>query len=281
MYEQIIYEVDNPVATITLNRPEKLNAVTDRMMQEIRHALADAERNEDVVGIVLTGAGRGFCSGADMSMLQDIGDAGGDLDAMRDDTEFRGAHPGDASMGADFEQGFTYLLSVRKPIIAAINGPCAGVGFSIAMFCDMRFISEAGSFTTAFAPLGLVAEHGMSWVLPRLVGTSRALDIMWSSRKIEGREAHDLGLASRVFAPAELLEETQGYIRGLAERSSPTSLMHMKQQIYEHLMLPLGESMTETHKLIESSVAEKDFMEGVTAFVQRRPPNFPRLQIDE
>lgn len=280
MYEQIVYEVNNPVATITLNRPEKLNAVTDRMMQEIRHALADAERSEEVVGIVLTGAGRGFCSGADMSMLQDIGDAG-EIAAMRDDTEFRDADPGDPSMGNNFEAGFAYLLTVRKPIIAAVNGPCAGVGFSIAMFCDMRFASEAASFTTSFASLGLVAEHGMSWILPRLLGTSRALDIMWSGRKLDGREAYELGLASRVVAPEHLLEEAQDYVRGLAERSAPSSLMHMKQQVYGHLMQPLGEAMRETSALMDASIKRPDFTEGVTAFMQRRPPSFPRLRVED
>ena len=280
MYEEILYEVDDPVATITLNRPERLNAITDRMMQELRHALADAERNDAVVGIVLTGAGRGFCSGADMGMLRDI-QAAGDISVMRSDTGFDDADPGDKSMGPDFESGFTYLLSIRKPIIAAINGPCAGGGLGIAMLCDMRVASETAIFTTSFAPRGLVAEFGLSWVLPRLIGSAKALDILWSGRKFDGREALELGLVNRVVSGEHLLDEAQGYIRGLAENSSPASLMHMKQQVYRQLMEPLGEAMRETGRLVEESISRPDFKEGITSFVERRPPNFPRLTVDD
>ena len=280
MYEEILYDVTDPVATITLNRPEKLNALTARTLQEFRHALADAERNEKVVGIVLTGAGRGFCSGVDMGALKAIQETG-DISAMQSDTAFEAADPGDKNMGPDFEAGYTYLLSIRKPILAAINGACAGLGFSIAMFCDMRFASESAVFTTAFAQRGLVAEHGMSWVLPRLLGSARALDILWSGRKFDGREAMQLGVVNRVLAPESLLKEAQDYIRDLAATCSPTSLMHMKQQVYRHLMQPLGESMQETGQLMDASVKRPDFEEGIASFVERRPPKFARITLED
>ncbi len=279
MYEEILYEVDDPVATITLNRPEKLNALTDRTMQELRHALADAEAREEVVGIVLTGAGRGFCSGVDMGSLGAIQEAG-EISAMREETDISRADPGDSAMGPDFESGFTYLMKIRKPVIAAVNGPCAGLGFSISMFCDMRFASVDAVFTTAFAPRGLVAEHGMSWVLPRLIGPSRALDVLWTSRKISGSEALELGLVNRVVPGDRLLEEARGFVQGLAATSSPASLMHMKHMIYRHLMEPLGEAMRDTNGMQDVSVQGPDFKEGIASFLERRAPNFPRITVD-
>ena len=169
------------------------------------------------------------------------------------------------------------MLAVRKPIIAAVNGPCAGMGFSLAMFCDMRFVAEQAMFTTAYAQRGLVAEHGASWVLPRLIGPSRALDILWSGRRLDGREAFDLGIANRVFPGDRLLEEAQAYVRTVATTASPASLMRMKQQVYRHLMLPLGPAMVETERLMDDSVKTPDFQEGIASFLERRSPRFPRV----
>jgi len=171
MYTEILFEISKPVATITLNRPDKLNAATYRMLAEVRHAIAAAEQSPDVTGIVITGAGRGFCAGMDMAALQIIQAQGGTTD---EPFEGLSAHPGDRSMGEDFGRGLTYLLTVRKPIIAAINGPVAGYGMSLVVFCDLRFAAESAVFTTSFAQRGLVAEHGQSWLLPRLIGPSRA-----------------------------------------------------------------------------------------------------------
>lgn len=274
MYENILYEVNDPVATITLNRPDKLNATTPQMIGEIRHALAQAEESGDVVGIVLTGAGRGFCSGADMAGLQVIqseGRIGADGEVNLE------ADPGDSEIGEEYRRGYTYFMSIRKPIIAAVNGPCAGYGFSMAMFCDLRFAAEGAVFTTAFAPRGLVAEHGTSWVLPRLLGSARALDILWSGRKFHAEEALQLGVVNRVVAPEKLIEETEKYVRELAEKCSPTSLMHMKQQIYRSLNQPLGESITETEARMAASVKRGDFKEGLASYMEKRPPKFDRI----
>ena len=132
-------------------------------------------------------------------------------------------------------------------------------------------------FTTSFAQRGLVAEHGVSWILPRLLGSARALDILWSSRKLDATEAERLGLVSRVVAPEQLLPEARSYLEHLAENCSPTSLMVMKQQVYRHMMQPLGDAMRETDKLIAESLKRPDFTEGVRSFVERRPPRFEKL----
>ncbi len=282
MYEEILYEVTDPVATITLNRPEKLNALTNRTLAELHHAVADAESREDVVGIVITGAGRGFCAGLDMATLQAISQAG-ETAAMNDDSgsDLSAARAGDAELRKEFGPGpFTYLLAVPKPVIAAVNGACAGLGFSLAIFSDMRFASEAAKFTTVFAQRGLVAEHGNAWMLPRLIGPGRALDILWSGRKFDGAEAVELGVANRVVAPERLVEEAQDYIRTLAATSSPTSIMHMKRQVYRQLTQHMAEANVETLRLQDESTAWPDLKEGVASFMEKRPPKFGRVTSD-
>jgi enoyl-CoA hydratase/carnithine racemase len=232
MYQDIHYHVDDPVAVITMNRPDALNAFTVRMLAEIRHAVAAAERDSAVVGIVLTGAGRGFCAGMDMNALdsmssQQRGDA--------EDLSELAAEPGDPSLGENFQVSYGWMLSVRKPIIAAVNGACAGLGFVYALLSDLRFVDRNARFTTAFSQRGLIAEHGASWILPRLIGPGRALDILWSGRKFDGEEAYRLGLAERLCEPGECVDQAIGYIHDLAANACPTSLQVMKAQVYRHL----------------------------------------------
>ena len=276
MYQHILYSVDSPVATITMNRPDNLNAFTNRMLAEIRHALAQAESDEKVVGIVLTGAGRGFCAGMDMNALNSMSAGGG---RAEDDLSSLEASPGDPSMGEDFQVTYAYLLSIRKPLIAAINGACAGLGFCFALLCDMRFVEKTAKFTTAFSQRGLVAEHGVSWMLPRLIGPGRALDLLWSARKFDGVEAQQLGLAERLCETGAAATEATGYIKQLAASAAPMSLMVMKQQVYRHLNMPLGESMKDTNKLMAESLKRDDFREGVRSFMERRPPKFKPLKV--
>jgi enoyl-CoA hydratase/carnithine racemase len=276
MYDEILYDVKDPVATIQFNRPDRLNAFTYRTLEEFRHALAEAEADDRVVGIVISGSGRGFSAGMDMDSLANTA-AGGSGDVAQESRPSLEAAPGDESMGADFQVTWGYLLSIRKPLIAAVNGPCAGLGFVIAMLCDMRFASEKARFTTSFSQRGLVAEHGISWVLPRLIGSSRALDLLWSARKFDADEAERLGVVDRVVAPERLLPEAQGYIENLAENCSPTAIMLMKQQVYRHLMQPLGPAMEESNRLMAESLKRTDFKEGVESFVDKRPPRFGRI----
>ncbi|MDG1205659.1 MAG: enoyl-CoA hydratase [Pseudomonadales bacterium] len=276
-YQEILYSVDGPCAVITLNRPDALNALTNNMMTELKHALAAAEQDEQVVGIILTGAGRGFCAGMDMNAL-DAQATGGDLSAGVE-TRKLDADPGDKSMGEDFQVAFTYIMSIRKPIIVALNGACAGLGMSIALLCDMRFSSENGKFVTAFAQRGLIAEHGQSWILPRLIGSARALDLLWSSRKVGADEAMQMGLVNRIIPQDELLHETKAYIQNLADNCSPTSLMMMKQQVYRHMNAPLGEAMKESNKWMADSLKREDFKEGVASYLEKRAPDFNKIKM--
>ena len=275
-YRDILYQVEDPVAVITMNRPARLNAFTRTMLAEIRHAVAAAERDSRVVGMILTGAGRGFCAGMDMAALDEIS-ASQSLTAEVDAT--LAAEPGDVAMGPDFSIAYTYLLAVRKPVLAAINGPCAGLGFCFALLSDLRFVERQAKFTTAFAGRGLVAEHGVSWLLPRLIGSSRALDILWSARKFDGVEAERLGLADRLCETGTALEAAKDYLRELARSVSPASLMVIKQQVYRHLMVSLGPAMEETHRLMEESLTRPDFREGVRSFLEQREPAFKRVSL--
>ena len=271
MYQDISYEVNDPVAVITLNRPDTLNAITARMQAELKHALAAAENDRAVVGIVLTGAGRGFCAGADMGSLQNI--ASGTSGQQDDLSQFE-ADPGNKDMGPDFEVTFSYLLSISKPLIAAVNGPCAGLGFVFASLCDMRFVEKQAKFTTAFVNRGLVAEHGSSWILPRMMGSANALDILWSGRKFLGDEAYHLGFANRLCEEGDAKAQAITYIEAMAATASPQSIKLVKAQVYRHLNSSLAPAMEESNQLMEQTLAAEDFKEGVDAFVNKRRPVF-------
>jgi enoyl-CoA hydratase/carnithine racemase len=274
MYEQILYEVAEPAAIITLNRPKQLNAWTDRMGAEVKHALAQAEQDRRVVAIILTGAGRGFCAGADMFLLKGISE-GKAAEAIP--PELSTAEPGDASMGESFRGTYTYLLSIPKPIIAAINGPVAGMAIPIVACCDLRFAGSEASFTTSFSRRGLVAEWGSSWILPHLIGPAHALDLLFSARKIDADEAARMGLVNRVVAGSELLPFTRNYVQDLAANCSPTSMKIMKRQVYQHLTESLGHAEREAVQLMIESFRRPDFREGVSAFLEKRPPRFERV----
>ncbi len=275
MYEEIIYEVEEPVATITINRPARLNALTARTQVEIKHAMIAAERDERVVGIILTGAGRAFSAGADMRSLAEIAERRA---VDQDDTL---AHLEAESRGREVDPEFrvtwSFVPSLKKPVIAAVNGPCAGMSTAIATMCDLRFASDSAVFTTSFSQRGLVAEHGLSWILPRLIGPAKALDMLWSARRVDAQEAERLGLVDRVVPGDELLPTTRGYIEDLARNSSPASIMIMKRQVYLHLMKPLHEAMEDTNRLMAESLTRDDFREGVASFVEKRAPAFPRV----
>lgn len=278
MYEEILYEVEAPVATISFNRPDRLNALTARTQLELKHAFAQAEQDERAFGIILTGVGRGFSAGADMQALGAIADRKG----MNGDEDFSDlkATPGGENMDPEFRVTWGFIPGIRKPIIAAINGPCAGMSFAIATLCDIRFAAESAKFTTSFSQRGLIAEHGLSWTLPRLLGPSKALDLLWTARKFGAAEAERLGVVDRVLPDDELLPAARAYIEDLAKNCSPSSIMTMKRQVYLHLHRPLNEAMTESNQLMAASLREDDFKEGVASFLEKRPPNFKPAKID-
>ena len=273
-YQDIVYHVEDPVAFITLNRPERLNAMTTQMLAEIRHASAAAEADPRVIGIILTGAGRGFCAGMDLAALDDSSASG---EVPRTVPPALAADPGDAEMGADFVGIYHYFLKLRKPVIAAVNGACAGLGFCFALLCDLRFVDRTAKFSTAFSRRGLVAEHGASWLLPRLIGPSKSLDLLWSARRFDGEEAAQLGLADRLCEPGTTVAVAREYLVDLAENVSPTSIKVIKQQVYRQLMMTLGPAMAETNRQMDESLQRPDFREGVRSFLEARPPKFSRL----
>jgi enoyl-CoA hydratase/carnithine racemase len=273
VYEQILYHVEDPVAVITLNRPEALNAWTNRMAAEFRHAVYRAERDRAVVGIVITGAGRAFCAGADMKMLQGI--TRGDRDGLQaaDGLDLTPPQP----VPEDFDGEYTWLLATTKPVIAAINGPIAGMAVPIALCCDLRFMAVDAPLLTAFSQRGLIGEWGIAWLLPRLVGAGRALDLLFSSRRVSGEEAAAMGLVNRALPADEVLPAALAYVQELAERCSPTSLSIMKRQVYEELTDRLGPAEKRARRLMVESFTRPDFKEGVASFLEKRPPTFERL----
>ncbi len=262
----VVYELEGSVATVRLDRPEKLNAFTFRMVDEIRSAVQRAAADERVVGIIVTGSGRAFCAGLDTGDLARSAKAGSSVDGQ----------PASAVPDDELPALFSYLLRVSKPVIAAVNGVAAGGGFVLAMMCDLRFAAQGASFTTAFSKRGLIAEHGTSWLLPRLVGTSRALDLLWSSRRIDAAEALRMGFVDRIVPGERLLDEAGSYLRDLAANVSPRSLAVMKSQIYRHLSAGLEPAIRESDKFMREALTHPDATEGVASFLERRPPRFAR-----
>jgi len=278
-YQEIRYEVDDPVTTITLDRPEALNAWTTRMGVEVRHAVGQAEADPAVVGIIITGAGRAFCSGADLNLLTSITEGGSGVEAVAGSGDGEALAPPPLPEGTpdDLDGTYTWLMAGRKPVLAAINGPVAGMAVPIALCCDLRFMADDAVLLTAFAQRGLIAEWGLSWLLPRLVGPAVALDLLLSSRKVKGPECASLGLVNASMPGDDLLPFCRRYIEELAARCSPTSLAVMKRQVYAQLHDGLGPAERESRKLMVESFGRPDFTEGVRSFLQKRPPEFGRL----
>jgi enoyl-CoA hydratase/carnithine racemase len=276
VYEDILYEVDDPVALITLNRPQALNAWTGTMGREFADALQRAAADPEVVGIVVTGAGRAFCAGADMTLLTNVsgGDGGADGDG---DGDALIAPLADGVRPGDFDGRFPQLMAIDKPIIAAVNGAVAGMAYPLALCCDIRIVSPEALFITSFAQRGLIAEWGLSWLLPRLVGPAVALDLLFTSRRVGGDEAYRLGLANYLVPADELLGFAREYVEGIARTSAPSSMAIMKRQVYEQLHRGLGAAELEAQRLMLESFGRADFKEGVSSFLEKRQPNFPRL----
>lgn len=268
-YGEILYGVADRVATITLNRPDRLNAWTRTMEGELRHAMEAAAADEAVRAIVITGAGRGFCAGADMNLLSGIStgqQTGGG--AAEDD-----ARETATGMDVNFSRRFSWMLRVPKPVFAAINGPIAGMGVCFSSFCDFRYVAEGAKFTTAFARRGLIAEHGVSWMLPRLVGLTNALDLLMSARTVDATELERVGFARRL--PQEgFLDAVRAIARDLTTNASPRSIGVMKRQVYDAMFQNLDEAWEVADEEMVKSFDSADFKEGVAHFVEKRAPAF-------
>ena len=259
-YRDIRYVVDDPVALVTLDRPSRMNAFTAVTMKEIRHALERSMADRRVVGTVITGAGSAFCVGLDAASLAEAAERPPDTDAS----------PAEPAL-------FSYIRGLPKPVIAAVNGMCAGGGFVLALMCDLRFAAEDAVFTTVFSKRGLVAEHATSWLLPRLVGTGRALDLLWSSRRVSGSEAVEMGLAERLAEPGHVVQAATAYVKELAASASPQSLKITKELVHAHGSASFETAAHDGHGATMRSLGEPDFAEGVASFLERRRPKFGRI----
>jgi enoyl-CoA hydratase/carnithine racemase len=243
------------------------------MEQEVRTAVEEAEGDSQVRVIVLTGAGRGFCAGADMSLLGAVAKQGLSDQLRERALRSTGKKPGE-HVRADFEKKYSYFLGIKKPVIAAVNGPAVGLGLVIALYCDLRFASDAARFSTVFARRGLIAEYGMAWMLPRIVGHSNALDLLFSGRTIDAAEALRLGLANRVFPQEGFLNQVNEYARELTSNVSPRSMKVIKRQVYEAMFQSLQEAFEVSEKEMLASLDCEDFKEGVAHYLEKRSPAF-------
>lgn len=287
-YRQIICNVEKNILTITLNRPEKRNAWTWVMANELRDAMLMAEGDRDIRVIVLTGAGNAFCSGADLDELEHVKDTLHDVlkkdnrdtaekqvsILMRTKTDEELDPENASGKREDFRKRFSYFLGVEKPVIAAVNGPAVGLGLVVGLFCDIRFASDNAKFSTAFSRRGLIAEHGISWILPGIAGLANALDLLFSSRMIDAGEALSMGLVNRVFPQNEFMSRVMEYASILATEVSPRSLGIMKRQVYRAQFQTLAEAWQEADAEMLLSFRSEDAKEGVAHFLEKRAPNF-------
>lgn len=268
-FRTIRVEVADRIATVTLDRPDQMNAITDELTTELHDAVQALGRDPTVRAIVLTGAGRAFCAGGDITGF------GGQTP---DELLTKLPRPFDMNRRPDYQTRHTYMPAIGKPVVAMINGPVAGLGLVYALFCDLRFAAEEAVFTTAFARRGLSGEYGMAWILPRVVGHANALDLALSARKVDGREAQRLGLVNRAVPRAELAETTYAYVRDLVANCSPRSMRELKRQIWETPFQALHEAVMMANVDMRVSNVGPDFKEGTASFREKRPPNFPDLE---
>jgi enoyl-CoA hydratase/carnithine racemase len=253
----VLAEQRGGVLLLTLNRPDRLNAWTPALEDAYFARLDDAESDPAVRAIVLTGAGRGFCAGADMKDLSEVSAGTQRLERPRPRY---------------------FPATVHKPLIAAINGATAGLGLIEALYCDVRFCTPDAKLTTAFARRGLIAEYGLAWMLPRLIGQSRALDLLLSARVVLGDEALELGLVDRLAAPERLVDVTVAYAQDIADNCSPTALAIIKGQVRRALEEGFVQSAEEAERLTNEAVERPDFAEGIASYLERRPPSFAPLE---
>jgi enoyl-CoA hydratase/carnithine racemase len=263
------YSMASGIATVRLNRPHRLNAWTGRMHSEYRWCIDRAERDAAVRAIVITGNGRGFCVGGDAEALEGHVRKGG----YDPGTPAQLAEPG-YGRAPEFDASFAYHYGLSKPVIAAVNGPAAGVGLALACFADLRFAAAGVKLTTAHGKLNIPAEYGLSWLLPRMIGLTRANDLLLSSRVFLAEEALAMGLVNAVYPQAELMDEVYAYTTELIGTVSPASLAQTRWQIYRDLHRSVAESVSASEQLLDEMMRQEDYGEGVAAFLEKRAPSW-------
>jgi enoyl-CoA hydratase/carnithine racemase len=265
-YTQILYSVDDQVATITLNRPDQLNAFTNTMMREIIDAFDRIDADDEVRAVIVTGAGRGFCAGADLSGGGETFSGGG--------SDERSAVPGVPRDGGGLVT--LRIFDCTKPVIAAINGPAVGVGITMTLPMDIRLVSENAKIGFVFARRGILPEACSSWFLPRLVGISQAAEWCYSGRVFGPQEAKDGRLVRSIHAPDDLLPAARAIAKEIVDNTSPVSIALTRQMLWRLLG---ADHPMDAHRVDSRGIAERgrsaDAREGVTSFLEKRPPAFP------
>jgi enoyl-CoA hydratase/carnithine racemase len=259
--ELVLAEHRGPVLLLTLNRPDRLNAWNDALEERYFALLDEAEASTDVRAVVVTGAGRGFCAGADLADLEQVATVDFSTVTLPERKRPR-ERP----------------LALRKPLIAAINGAAVGLGLVEALYCDLRFSTPNAKLGTAFVRRGLIAEYGIAWLLPRLIGQSRSLDLLLSGRIIQGEEALAMGLVDRVVP--DVVEAAVGYAAELATYCSPNSMRIIKDQVLRAMDSDLPSAIERANELMLSGFSHPDAAEGVVSFLEGRPPAFNPLSFD-
>ena len=272
--QDVDYRVEDGVAVVTLDRPNKMNAWTGAMDASVYECMKAATADESVRVIVLTGAGRGFCAGADMENLLSIQAAakdGASDGGIAGEAEDRRIDP---DVPAAFGGRYSYFASVPKPVIAAVNGACAGMGMAIALFTDLRLWSSAGRMSTIFAKRGLIAEWGLTWTLNQLCNPAVAADLLFSARFVEADEALRIGLANAVYPQETFMDDVLAYAKDMAANVSPRSLRVMKQQLWNDVGGDLQTALERAEREMKATFGTEDFREGVAHFLEKRPPAF-------
>ncbi|MDT5322223.1 MAG: hypothetical protein QOD88_4745 [Mycobacterium sp.] len=263
--EAVIYQITaTGVAVLTLNRPERLNTWAGDIATAFYAGLDRAEEDPAVRVIVLTGRGKAFCAGAQLGSMGTVAQSIQKTDERKL-----------ANLVGDRQP--YYLTSLSKPVIAAINGSCVGIGLTQALMCDVRFAAAGAKFAASFARRGLIAEYGVSWILPRLTGWGVALDLLLSGRTFLAEEAAELGMVKEVVPPEQLTKRAMDYAEDIAQNCSPASMAVIKRQAYGDAMCEVADASSRSEALLQESLQRPDVIEGITSFLEKRAPSFPGL----
>jgi enoyl-CoA hydratase/carnithine racemase len=267
-FNEITYEKSERVAIVSYNRPERMNAWTMKMGEEARAAMLDADKDPNIGAIILTGAGRAFCAGADMQSLNNLARGTDQL------AEAGRPLPGTEELNPNFRGRFSWMMALKKPVIGAINGPAVGMGFANSLYCDIRIAAEKARMGLIFTRRGLGIEFGSSWLLPRIVGIANAMDLAVTGRLIDGNEALRMGLVTKVVPDAELMPATRALASEIATQCSPLGISHVKRLVYSHLFTDLSTALFDDDQSAADLLKSEDFKEGIKAFMEKRAPKF-------